>query len=53
MLDTRATYHACPNRDWFSSFEKIDGCSIVMRDDHPCTMEVIDTVHIKMFDGMV
>jgi len=53
MLDTRATYHACPNRDWFSSFEKIDGCSIVMRDDHSCTMEAIDTVHIKMFDGTV
>jgi len=24
ILDTGATYHVCPNRDWFSSFEKLD-----------------------------
>ena len=38
ILDTGATYHVCPNRDWFSIFEKLDGCSVVMGDDHPCTM---------------
>ena len=27
ILDTGATYHVCPNRAWFSSFEKVDGCS--------------------------
>ena len=25
ILDTRATYHVCPNKDSFSSFEKLDG----------------------------
>ena len=30
LLDTGATYHVCPNMDWFFSFEKLDGCSIVM-----------------------
>jgi len=53
MLNTGATYHVCPNRDWFSSFEKLDGCFVVMSDDHPCNMEGIGTVIIKMFDGMV
>ena len=24
ILETGATYHVCPNRDWFSSFEKLD-----------------------------
>ena len=52
MLDAGATYHVCPNRDWFFSFEKLDGCSVVMGDDHPCNMEGIGTIHIKMFDGM-
>jgi len=43
----------CPNRDWFSNFEKLEGCSVVMGDDHPCTMEGVGTIQIKMFDGMV
>ena len=25
ILDTGATYHVCPNRDWFTSFEKLGG----------------------------
>ena len=24
VLETVATYHVCPNRDWFSTFEKLD-----------------------------
>ena len=53
-MDVRyRSYHACPNRDWFSSFEKLNDCSIVMSDDRPCNMEGIYTVLLKMFDGMV
>ena len=36
-----------------SSFEKVDGCFTVMGDDHPCNVEVIGTVRIKMDDGIV
>jgi len=43
----------CPNRDWFSSFEKLDGRSVVMGDDHPYNVEGIGTICIKMFDGIV
>ena len=53
MIDTGAIYHVCPNRDWFSSFEKLDGCSVVISGDRLCNIEGIGTVHIKMFDGMV
>jgi len=53
ILDTRATYHVCPNRAWFSNFEKLDGCFTVMGDDHPRNMEGMGTVRIKMFDGIV
>ena len=53
MLDTGATYHVCPNRDWFFIFEKLDGCFVFMGDDRSCNMEGIGTVQIKMFDGMV
>ena len=53
MLDTGATYHVCPKRDWFSTFEKLYGCFVIMGDDHPCRMEGLGTVLFKMFDGMV
>ena len=47
-----AIYHMYPNTDWFSSFEKLNGCSAVMDDDRPCNMEGISMVLIKIFDGM-
>ena len=53
MLDIRATNYACSSKDWLSSFEKPDECSIVMSDDHLYNMKGVDTVHIKMFDEMV
>ena len=39
----------CPTRDWFSSFEKLDDCSVVIGDDHPCHMKGIGIVLVKMF----
>ena len=43
----------CPNRAWFSNFEKLDGCFTVMGDDLPCNVKGMGTVRIKMFDGIV
>ena len=43
----------CPNRAWFSSFEKLDGYYTVMGDDHPCNIEGMGTVRIKMDDGII
>ena len=43
----------CPNSDWFSNFEKVDGCFAIMGDDHPYKVEGKGTILIKMFDGMV
>jgi len=43
----------CLNIDWFFSFEKLDGCFSVMGDDHPCKVEGIGTIRIKMFDRMI
>ena len=32
IIDTGATYYVYPNRNWFSSFKKLDGCSVVIGD---------------------
>jgi len=53
ILDSGTIYHACPNRGWFSSFEKLEGYSVVMGDDHSCSMEGVGTIPIRMFDGIV
>ena len=48
------SYLSCvPKQGLISSFEKLGGCFTVMSDDHPCNVERICTVCIKMFDGMV
>ena len=33
-LNVGATYHVCPKREWFSSFEKLDGGLVLMGDDY-------------------
>jgi len=54
-VDTRyGCYLSCVSqKDWFSSFDKLDDCSVEMGDARPCNMEGIGTVLIKMFDRMV
>ena len=41
-----------PNRARFYSFEKLDGCFTVISNDHPCNVEGMGTVRIKMDDGI-
>jgi len=53
LLDTRATYHIYPRREWFSSLEKLDNNVVIIGNDAACQMIEISTVRIKMFDGVV
>ncbi|KAE8702282.1 hypothetical protein F3Y22_tig00110483pilonHSYRG00048 [Hibiscus syriacus] len=52
ILDTTSTFHISTSKDVFSTYEKHSG-SILMGNDHSCQVVGIDTVHIKMFDGIV
>ena len=53
MLDSGATYHVCPRRDCFSSFEELDSGMVYMADGHACQILGIGTINIKMFDGRI
>ncbi|CAN1182465.1 Retrovirus-related Pol polyprotein from transposon TNT 1-94 [Linum perenne] len=54
ILDSACTFHMCPNRDWFSSYEFVDaGGTILMGDNSSCKVAEIGSVQIKMFDGAV
>nr|AAM08562.1 Putative retroelement [Oryza sativa Japonica Group]AAM10749.1 Putative retroelement [Oryza sativa Japonica Group] len=36
ILDTACTYHMCSNRDWFATYEAVQGGTVLMGDDTPC-----------------
>ena len=43
----------CPKRDWLAGFEKLGGGLVQMGDNSTCKMDVVGTILIKIFDGMV
>nr|CBG76256.1 OO_Ba0005L10-OO_Ba0081K17.7 [Oryza officinalis] len=53
ILDTACTYHMCPNRDWFVTYEFVQGGTVLMGDNTLCKVVGIGTIQIKMFDGCI
>jgi hypothetical protein len=52
ILDSTCSFHICTNRDWFSSFKLVQKGDVRMRDDNPCDIVGVGSVHIKAHDGM-
>ena len=44
LLDTGTTYHICPRKEWFSSFEKLDSGVVIMGNDGASRIDRIGTV---------
>ncbi|KAH9684519.1 Integrase catalytic domain-containing protein [Citrus sinensis] len=53
ILDTGATYHLCPIKEWFTDFRNLESGVVVMGNDQPCRTIGIGTIRLKIFDGMV
>ena len=53
IMDTGCSYHMCPNRDWFSTYESIDGGIVLMGNNAQCKTVGIGTIRIRMHDGIV
>ena len=53
ILDSGCSYHMCPNRQWFSSFQELDGGVVLMGNDNTCQTKGIGTVRLKMHDGTI
>ncbi|KAH9648691.1 hypothetical protein KPL70_025696 [Citrus sinensis] len=53
ILDTRATYHLCPIKEWLTDFCNLESSAVVMGNDQPCRTMGIRIIRLKMFDGMV
>ncbi|KAH9689127.1 hypothetical protein KPL70_015374 [Citrus sinensis] len=53
ILDTRATYHLCPIKEWFTNFRNLKSGAVVMGNDQPCRTMGIGTIRLKIIDEMV
>ena len=53
VLDSGASFHMTPNRDYFSSFIGKEGNTILMGNDASCRAMGVGTVKIRMFDGVI
>ena len=54
VLDTACTFHMCPHRDWFNTFDSTTSAGSVLGfDNSPCKIEGIGSIRIKMFDGII
>ena len=53
ILDSGCTYHMCPHKDLFSTYELLDFSVVLMGNDAQCNVVGISTVQIKSHDGIV
>ncbi|KAH9761191.1 hypothetical protein KPL70_000407 [Citrus sinensis] len=53
ILDTGATYHLCPIKEWFTDFRNLKSGAVMMGNNQHCRTMGIGTIRLKMFDGMV
>jgi hypothetical protein len=51
IMDSACTFHICPNKEWFSSLDLIDGGVVLMGNDVACKMKGIGKIRLKLHDG--
>jgi hypothetical protein len=53
VLDTACTFHMSPKRDWFTTYDSVNGGSVLMGNNFACKIVGIGTIRIRMHDGIV
>ncbi|KAG8498352.1 hypothetical protein CXB51_007022 [Gossypium anomalum] len=53
ILDSGCTFHMSPNRDWFTTYETVSECVVLMGNNASCKIASVGTIKVKMFDGVV
>ncbi|KAG8498693.1 hypothetical protein CXB51_005074 [Gossypium anomalum] len=53
ILDSGCTFHMSPNRDWFTTYETVSECVVLMGNNASCKIAGVGTIKVKMFDGVV
>ena len=53
IMDSAGSHHYTSHRKWFATYQKADGESISLEDDHPCKVAEIDSIRVRMYDGII
>lgn len=53
VLDSGASYHICPNREWFTTYEQIDGGNVLMANSSVCKAVGIGSIKIRTHAGKI
>ena len=53
MLDLACSHHYTSHQEWFATYQKIDGGSVNLGDDHSCKVAGVGTVRVRMYDGII
>ena len=51
VLDSAASYHMCPHRNWLTSYENVNGSSVSMGSNISCQTVGMGNIRIKMYDN--
>ncbi|KAJ4719063.1 Retrovirus-related Pol polyprotein from transposon TNT 1-94 [Melia azedarach] len=51
ILDSGASYHICSRREWFTTYEQVDGGNISMANSSVCKAVGIGSIKIRTHDG--
>lgn len=52
VLDSGATFHMCPHKNWFATYKQTSG-TIYLGDDNPLEVKGIGHIKLRMFDGII
>ncbi|KAH9718038.1 hypothetical protein KPL71_022065 [Citrus sinensis] len=51
ILDSGCSFHMCPNKEFFKTFESITSGKVFLGNNLACKVTGIGTINIQMFDG--
>ena len=52
-MDSGCSFHMCPHKEWLDDYEEKVGGNVLMGNDAPCKTVGIESVKIRMHDGVV
>ena len=52
ILDSRCTFHMCPNKGWFENYKQIDGGTVLLGNNKSCKVIGIGSLRIKLHNGI-
>ncbi|KAG8472502.1 hypothetical protein CXB51_035379 [Gossypium anomalum] len=53
ILDSGYTFYMSPNWDWFTTYETVSECVVLMGNNASCKIESVGMIKFKMFDKVV